>query len=230
MSQQNFARRVEVLATLLEPVRGKLYRHVVGESAPVSRDQAATAIGVSRAAAAHHLDRLVEAGLLRVTYRRLSEKTGRGAGRPSKLYRRSRRRFDISLPERNYKLLARLLAQQADTVPAKSPAEDTAKHYGRLLGTRARKRLPDTASPARLAKCVGDVLDELGFQSRASGPTRIVTRNCPFEPLSRLYENAVCHTGLALARGVVRGIGADMLRASRDYRPDRCCIVVEGVE
>ena len=218
-----------MLATLLEPARRKLYRYVVRESAPVSRDQAATAIGASRAAAAHHLDKLVEAGLLRVSYRRLTEKTGPGAGRPSKLYRRSRRRFDISLPERNYELLARLLAQSADIMRSKSPAEETAHEYGRLLGLRARKRLPETASPARLAKCAADVLDDLGFESAPEGPTRLVARNCPFEPLSRLYENAVCHTGLALTRGIVSGLGAGRLQAGRDYRPDRCCIVVESV-
>ena len=54
-----------------------------------SRDAAAQALGIGRPLAVFHLDKLVEAGLLEASFRRLSGKTGPGAGRPAKLYGRS---------------------------------------------------------------------------------------------------------------------------------------------
>src|SRR5688572_13178345 len=93
MSKPTFAQKLADLSTLLEPTRGRLYGYVAGETAPVTRDQAANAVGISRSKAAFHLDKLVDARLLRVQFRRLSGRTGRGAGRPSKLYARSRHRF-----------------------------------------------------------------------------------------------------------------------------------------
>lgn len=111
MAKRKPAVELRTLATLLEPTRDTLYRYVVDAPSAVSRDEAAISVGVSRAMAAFHLDRLVEAGLLRAEYRRLSGRTGRGAGRPAKLYRRSRRRFDVMIPSRDPELLARLLAE-----------------------------------------------------------------------------------------------------------------------
>jgi predicted ArsR family transcriptional regulator len=44
-------------------------------------------VEVSRNLAAFHLDRMASTGLLTVEYRRLTGRSGRGAGRPAKLYR-----------------------------------------------------------------------------------------------------------------------------------------------
>src|SRR5712691_9640752 len=101
---------LEAVGSLSEPSRRALYRYVAGSPAEVSREQAAKATRVSRVLAAFHLDRLVKAGLLEATFRRVSGKTGPGAGRPSKLYRRASRSIEISLPEKRYELLSRLLA------------------------------------------------------------------------------------------------------------------------
>src|SRR5918911_20308 len=50
--------------------------------------------------AAFHLDKLVEAGLLEASFRRLGERRGPGAGRPAKLYRRGAGEVAASLPPR----------------------------------------------------------------------------------------------------------------------------------
>ena len=65
-----------------------------------------------------HLDRLVDEGLLDVEFRRLSGKTGPGAGRPAKLYRRSRRQIALSLPQRSYDLLSTILAKAVEEAVA----------------------------------------------------------------------------------------------------------------
>src|ERR671932_1530696 len=95
---------VAAVAALAEPTRRRLYDHVVRQPGPVSRDEAAAALGVPRGTTAFHLDRLVADGLLDVHYERRTGRTGPGAGRPAKLYRRARRTRGAALPERRYDL------------------------------------------------------------------------------------------------------------------------------
>src|SRR6476620_6115370 len=99
------------VAALGEPVRRELYRFVAAQPDPVSRDQAAAGVGVARHVAKFHLDKLEEDGLLEVEYRRPPGRSGPGAGRPAKLYRRSGRAIAISLPERRYDLAGQVMAQ-----------------------------------------------------------------------------------------------------------------------
>jgi len=102
-------REISTVAVLKEPVRRTLYRYIVERGEEVTRDQAAEAVGISRALAVFHLDRLAEEGLLDVSFRRLGSRRGPGAGRPSKLYRRSSRQVTINLPPRSYELAAQLM-------------------------------------------------------------------------------------------------------------------------
>ncbi|MGH8862014.1 MAG: helix-turn-helix domain-containing protein, partial [Jatrophihabitantaceae bacterium] len=60
----DFDADVSSLAALGEPVRRALYRYVVAQPDPVSRDQAATGIGIAHHTAKFHLDKLEEDGLL----------------------------------------------------------------------------------------------------------------------------------------------------------------------
>ena len=89
---------IDGVAALAEPTRRRLYDLVAARDEPVGRDDAVEALGISRELAAFHLDRLVEAGLLQTEYRRRNGRTGPGAGRPAKLYRRADRVVEISLP------------------------------------------------------------------------------------------------------------------------------------
>src|SRR5437867_11602565 len=98
MDPKDLAQRLKSVASLDDPVRRRLYLYVADQEGDVSRDQAARALQIPRALAAFHLDRLVKSGLLETTYRRLSGRSGPGAGRPSKLYRRAALRLDLTLP------------------------------------------------------------------------------------------------------------------------------------
>ena len=76
--------RLAAIALLQDPARRSLYLFVASSPDEVGRDEAAAGVGVQRALAALHLDKLVDAGLLDATYRRLSGRSGPGAGgRPS---------------------------------------------------------------------------------------------------------------------------------------------------
>ncbi|MDP9226398.1 MAG: transcriptional regulator [Actinomycetota bacterium] len=214
---------LEALAALREPNRRRLYEYVERQPRAVSRDEAAEALGISRALAAFHLDKLVALSLLKPEYRRLSGRTGPGAGRSSKLYRRSRHRFAVSLPQRNHELLARLLAASSDKAARTSPDDKPAREYGRSLGLRVRKRIRGHPELAQQLKCVEAALESLGFEPYRASPTEMRLRNCPFDPLSRLYTPLVCGIGQALISGIVQGVGADLLHVGRDEQPDRCC-------
>jgi predicted ArsR family transcriptional regulator len=217
---------LEALATLRSPTRHALYEYIERQPTPVGRDQAAKAVGISRALAAFHLDRLVEAGLLMTDYRRLSGRTGPGAGRPSKLYRPSRRAVAISVPPREHELLAMLLAASARSDEESAALLAEARDFGRSLGARARQRVRSRPTPKRLAGCVKAVLERLGFEPYQAADNGTRMRNCPFEPLSRRYTPVVCGVGQALVGGVVEGVGSSELRVSRDEHPDRCCVVL----
>jgi predicted ArsR family transcriptional regulator len=106
------------IGLLLEPVRRALYDFVRASGREVSRNEAAEAAGVQRNLAAFHLDKLVEAGLLEATFRRLGERRGPGAGRPAKLYRRVPGELVVSVPARDYQVLAHLLAETVERAGA----------------------------------------------------------------------------------------------------------------
>ncbi|MBN9326463.1 MAG: helix-turn-helix domain-containing protein, partial [Cellulomonas sp.] len=129
---------LSAIGALAEPARRALYRYVVSEPHAVSREQAATALGMPLHSAKFHLDRLVEEGLLEVQFRRLSGRSGPGAGRPSKLYRRSDREVSVSLPERHYDLAGDVLATAIDRAlgdgtPIDQAVRETAAAQGRRL-------------------------------------------------------------------------------------------------
>src|SRR5262245_11330796 len=156
----DFERKMDALGALADPGRRALYRYVVSRApADVSRDDAARAAGMPRALAAFHLDRLVRSGLLEPVYRRLSGRTGPGAGRPAKLYRRAEREVAVSLPPRRYDLVAQIAVQALAERPSGVSLDDVcaaAQDVGRGIGR-------DAAGDDPLAAAL-TVLDEHGFE------------------------------------------------------------------
>ena len=86
----DFVAQIEGVSALAEPVRRALYLYVAGQPGAVSRDQASDGVGVPRHTAKFHLDRLVAEGLLETEFKRPPGRSGPGAGRPTKRYRRPR--------------------------------------------------------------------------------------------------------------------------------------------
>ena len=226
MEMPRVARELEAMAALREPTRRRLYQFVERQADAVSRDEAANEIGISRALAAFHLDKLVELGLLRAEYRRLSGRSGPGAGRTSKLYRRSRNQLSVSLPRRDHELLARLLAASLGSNTPDSAAAEPAREFGVSLGQRARRRLRGDPGPDRLLQCVAGVLERIGFEPYRASPSEVRLRNCPFDPLSRVYTPVVCGVAQSVITGIAEGVGATGVHVGRQEQPDRCCGVV----
>src|SRR5215469_18242300 len=143
------------LSSLDDPVRQRLYTVVSGRAEPVGRDDAAEAAGISRALAAYHLDKLVEAGLLTATYDRPDGRTGPGAGRPAKLYSRSDREFAVSVPPREYELAARLLVRAVESDPS-GRSRAALRAAAHQLGTELGRQVVSQQSPERQGNNAGD--------------------------------------------------------------------------
>src|SRR5215210_6008891 len=126
MTHDDFAKRVAGVAALDDPIRRDLYLYVSAQSAPVSRDQASDALGIARHTAKFHLDKLAEEGLLDTSFKRLSERRGPGAGRPTKRYARSSRQLSVILPERHYDLAGQLLATAIEDAAVHGSTPDAA--------------------------------------------------------------------------------------------------------
>jgi predicted ArsR family transcriptional regulator len=230
MAQQrtDFDDQITSLAALGDPVRRSLYLYVARQRGSVSRDEAAEALHINRALAAFHLDKLVEEGLLDATYRRLSGKTGPGAGRPSKLYHRSERELQVQLPPRSYELAARLLARAVSNSDSPSTliALDRAAHdFGEVVGAEARGPAPD---PKRVLDMAQQVLEGYGFEPfRTADGHEIRLRNCPFHALAAEHRRLVCGMNLSLLQGVLTGLQSDEVEAVLDPQPGMCCVALK---
>src|SRR5687768_3322362 len=135
-------RRISGIATLDQPLRRDLYRLLSERDGWMTRDQASEALGVPRSVAAFHLDKLADAGVVETTFERTTGRTGPGAGRPAKLYRRGDREVSASVPERRYDLAGSLLATAvAEAQRTGSPIGDcltaAARAAGRVIGEEA---------------------------------------------------------------------------------------------
>ncbi len=214
------------LAVLAEPIRRRLYLHVAEQPEPVSRDDAAAAVSISRSLAAFHLDRLVESGLLAAEYRRLGGRTGPGAGRPSKLYRSASREVRAVVPARRYEVAAELFAQALDDPAAGSDGlTEAAGGYGKALGQEARRRAGPRAGARRRIQALESVLRDAGYVPAVrEGELRML--NCPFHELAQRHRQLTCGMNLALLRGMLAGANLPAERARLDQRPGMCCVAI----
>jgi predicted ArsR family transcriptional regulator len=222
---------IHAVALLEEPARRALYQAVIDAQRPIGRDEAASKAGVTRALAAFHLDKLVEAGLLDVQYRRLSGRTGPGAGRPSKLYLRGAREVGVSLPERQYDVPADLLATALERMSGPTPPEalrSAARDLGEGIGAAARQRTGSRPSRRRLRAELRETLEARGYEPLETPTGEIRFANCPFHALVDDHRDLVCGMNLALAGGILDGLGDDRLHARLDPQPGQCCVAISS--
>jgi predicted ArsR family transcriptional regulator len=221
------ASQISAIAALNDPIRRALYAYLAQSAGAVGRDEAASAVGISRELAAFHLDKLLEEGLLDVEYRRITGRTGPGAGRPAKLYRPSGREVRVVLPERRYDLIAHLMAEGLEKPGGDAAAAvgRAARRFGETLGAEARRQLGRRAGQSRILETACGVLRDYGFDPvQQSGEIRL--RNCPFEAIAKDHMVLVCGMNLALAEGLLAGLGAERVEVRLDPMPGTCCVAV----
>ena len=224
MEGHDLDERLAAVAALADPLRRGLYRLVAAEDHPVSRDEAAAAAGVPRSVAAFHLDRLVAEGLLQTEYRRLTGRRGPGAGRPAKLYRPTSGDVAVSLPPRQYRLAADLLASAVTEASRTGTiAATVAREVAHERGRARAADLDATGQPPASTGAVVEALAAEGYEPILDG-NQIVLTNCPFHGLMPEHAELVCGMNLALLEGFVDALPGGGLTARLDPRPRHCCV------
>jgi predicted ArsR family transcriptional regulator len=216
---------VAAIAALDDDVRRALYEHVRAAGTPVTREEAAGAVGISRKLAAFHLDKLVELGVLRSGF----GATDRRVGRAPKVYEPAAHDISVRVPERSPELLASILVEAVTTEQPGERAEDAvlrvARERGAALGATERARLRGgRVGPERALAASEELLAEHGFEPfREEGSVRL--RNCPFHPMAGAAPALVCGLNCAYLTGLVEGLDAgDRVSAELAPRAGECCV------
>ena len=223
--------RMDGVAALAEPVRLSLYRYVAASDEPVSRDQAAAAVGVPLHQAKFHLDRLVDEGLLEAEFSRPPGRSGPGAGRPTKRYRWSGRDIAVSIPERRYELAGALMATAIDEsvrdgVPVAQALTSVAGRRGALIGADIRARLGPRPHRRERVEAACEELAEYGYEPR-QGRRCVELTSCPFHALAVEHTELVCGMNHTLLSAAVAELDDPGLRATLVPHERHCCVVIE---
>jgi predicted ArsR family transcriptional regulator len=197
---------VTAVSALADPTRRQVYEAVAGAHEKVSRDQVAASVNIGRTLAAHHLDKLAEAGLVEVTFQR-----GAAGGRPAKFYRRAERQVAVSLPPRSYAQAGELLAEALEKAGADKVLQQVALRHGR--------RVPPGES-------MWETLESHGYEP-VREDDEILLRNCPFHQLAQEFPPLICGMNLALISGMAQGANWPVTAAMRP-QPGYCCVVLEN--
>lgn len=180
--------------------RRSIYLHVKQSPGPVTVNEVADTFAIHRNAAKFHLDKLLDAGLLDATFKRVNGRRGPGAGRPSKLYAATDTEVTFSVPERHYDLLAHLLLK------ALTSGNDL-DTVGEAFGHEVARAVGPAPAGDPIDHAAG-VLERLGFdpqvEREADGSAWITTSNCPFGRVAMDAPGAeVCRLDRAIIRGIL---------------------------
>jgi predicted ArsR family transcriptional regulator len=225
--------KTAAIAALADPLRSRLYQLVRDAGHPVTRDEAAEAAGISRSLAAFHLDKLVDRGLLTFEYARPEGRTGPGAGRPSKVYEPSEIEVQVSIPERQYDVIGKLLVDSILAEPGQAAQSEVAANVaageGRRIGEEVRRELrmrpPGTE---RALAATADILRERGYEPYPAEDGSLRLRSCPFHQVARHAPELVCRMNREFIQGIVRGIGNQTVEAALEPTPGQCCVVLRA--
>ncbi|GHF44294.1 transcriptional regulator [Streptomyces mashuensis] len=221
------------LAALADDLRRSMFDFIRRQRRPVTREEVADTVGISRKLAAFHLDKLVAAGLLRAHY---GHPEGiRKVGRRPKVYEPVAEAIAVSIPERRYEMLADVLTEavmtEADGEPARDAALRVAYGRGETLGAGERERVrPGRLGAERGLSLAAETLDGLGFEPERAAPTVLRLRNCPFHPLAAKAPDLVCGLNQAFLAGYLHGLGSDRTTAVLAPQPGHCCVELRAGE
>ncbi|MGH3812672.1 MAG: helix-turn-helix transcriptional regulator [Pseudonocardiaceae bacterium] len=215
------------VAALSDELRRRMYGFIRQARRPVSREEAARTVGISRKLAAFHLDKLVEVGLLRAGY----EPVGgiRKVGRTPKVYEPTNAEVHISIPARDHDLLAGILMDALLTQDLGKTGHEAAlqiaRHRGAALGAAERERSrPGRLSAERALRLATATLARYGFEPDRAAPTLLRLRNCPFQPLASKAPQLVCGINHAFLTGFLDTLQAPTLTAVLAPRAGECCV------
>jgi predicted ArsR family transcriptional regulator len=216
---------VAAIAALQDDVRRALYEAVRDAGRPLTREDAAAAVGISRKLAAFHLDKLVDLGLLTSTF----GAGPRRVGRAPRVYTPAAHEISVRLPHRTPEVLADILLAAVLSERSSEPAADAAfriaRERGAAVGAEERQHVRGSRLGAERALHVGaELLARQGYEPYRC-PAGLRLRNCPFHPLAARAPEFVCGLNQAYLAGVVEGLGAgDRVDARLAPAAGECCV------
>jgi predicted ArsR family transcriptional regulator len=218
---------VVAVAALADDSRRRMYEFIRGARRPVSREEAAASIGISRKLAAFHLEKLVEVGLLRASSAPIGG--SRRVGRTPKVYEPGDEDVRISIPERQPELLAQILLDavlaEDDGGTVRTTATEIARERGTVLGAAERDRNRGGRFGAERALSVlTGLLARHGFEPGREAATQLRLRNCPFQPLAGRAPEVVCALNHAFISGMVDGLQTASVMPTLIPRSGECCV------
>jgi predicted ArsR family transcriptional regulator len=218
---------IRALAALEDDLRHGMYEFIRTARRPVTREQAAAAVGISRKLATFHLDKLVGAGLLRSDY----EPVGglRKVGRTPKVYQPVDSDIRISIPERRPDVLAAILVDAVLTErtdeTARQAAMRAAHERGLQVAATERQQLrPGRLEAERALTLSEGLLKRHGYEPERVSPGCVTLRNCPFHPLAAQAPDVVCALNHAFLTGFLAGLDAPTVGAVLQPAPGECCV------
>src|SRR5262245_25628198 len=213
------------VALLAEPTRKRLYLYLRERHQPVGREEAAKHVGITARLAGFHLDKMADAGLLEFEYRRISGRSGPGAGHPPKLYSVTARSFSVVIPQTRYALAASMMATAlTDASSAADGAEslqDIATTVGHSMGDEIRKQAP---SKGARQEAVKSKLEQLGYEPRDHETGEWTLHNCIFSELSLSHRQLVCGMNAAFVTGLLGGAHVPSLHVEKRTERPNCCV------
>ncbi|GAB3524058.1 helix-turn-helix transcriptional regulator [Arthrobacter monumenti] len=214
MQELPHSQRISAVTCLDDPSRRALFDLVSRSGDPVSRDDAAAALEMSRSTASFHLDRLVKEGLLVTEFHKLGQKQGPGSGRPAKFYRPAVSEVSASIPDRHYELAGDLMAAAiTESATSGEPASVVLQRLARAAGEKMGAE----------AGTIEAVLERNGFEPESDDAGGFVLGNCPFHRLARNHIDVVCSLNGALLEGAVAGCQDNRHEAIPDPEGVYCC-------
>lgn len=202
----------KVSAVLGDPTRYSIYQHVLAAPGPVHVTDVAKRFALHPNVARMHLGKLAEIGLLMVR----TEKSGKG-GRPSYVYTPSGSAVSLTVPARDFQLLADLLVQSLALLGegGKEAVEQIGLTFGRRLGRQAQEKLAPSlmaanglSGPEALLEACAIALNRLGVSAHvavgAGGKPSLVLKSCGFQEVASSHPDQVCHLCKAMVEGVAQ--------------------------
>lgn len=209
---------LKVAGVLGDPTRYAIYQFVLGlNCAAVTTQEVADHFSLHPNVARTHLNKLQDIGLLASQ----PEKSGRG-GRPVHTYTVTGAAVSVTVPGREYELLANLLSEALNLTG--SEGMRALAGVGRVFGEKLAADAAGTAGVNPLWASENDLLDVaaraltvhgIGVEAERDGEhASLVLRNCGFREVALKYPRHVCHLCEAIVQGVmetlfsVRGVAA----------------------
>jgi predicted ArsR family transcriptional regulator len=216
---------VAAVAALSDGVRRALYDFVRSEAAPVTRERAASAVGISRKLAAFHLDKLVAVGLLATGVDATSRNR---VGRAPKVYQPADQHVEVHLPPRSPGLLAEILVDAVRAESAEAAVFDAARARGNAVGARRRDQdRPGRLGAERAMTTICSLLSEHGYEPRRDNDSAVL-HNCPFHPIAVTERALVCGLNHAFLTGILEGLDTAGIQAELSPGSGRCCVVLSS--